>query len=453
MYTYIDIKSKMKQKKIPMENFKTYRQPHMDYKELTEKEILDFKNTILDRIPEDFSYYKQYIKFVQHKPPKKHKTSFPLIPVATKPMEFIYNNDVYRIIPRYPAYAITNYGKLINYYTKTPITVREANDYLRVSIYDHYFRISIVTNIHRLVALAWVPNDDWLNKNVVDHIDEDKKNNNASNLRWVTYRENTVKSVNKHERRWVMLNVVTNKIKEFRSLTEVSEFTGVGKSALQSNKCPMLLKDKKGEEWILDDKENFSNFGATKQISGLGNKRYYHLLVDGKLVKVYNGILDILKDHGKSGRLSFEDTVEYIKKWYLRQGKKAVLKEIKNKKEPSCYQALNLITKEIVEDKTISGLARKIGLDRRMVYYRFNIRYGQPLNNWIFKTCEDKKFPISVKAKNKHMTVIAENEKETHTFSSLREASRFFNVDRKTLKNKAKNGIKLNGYLIKIISE
>lgn len=42
--------------------------------------------------------------------------------------------------------------------------------------------------IHRLVALAFIPNPE--HKRCVDHIDNDKSNNNVENLRWVTHKEN-----------------------------------------------------------------------------------------------------------------------------------------------------------------------------------------------------------------------------------------------------------------------
>ena len=46
--------------------------------------------------------------------------------------------------------------------------------------------------VHRLVAKAFIPNPDGFNE--VDHIDADRKNNNVSNLRWVTHFENMMHS-------------------------------------------------------------------------------------------------------------------------------------------------------------------------------------------------------------------------------------------------------------------
>ena len=47
--------------------------------------------------------------------------------------------------------------------------------------------------IHRLVAQAFIPNPD--NKPNIDHIDTDTSNNNVTNLRWVTQKENALNPI------------------------------------------------------------------------------------------------------------------------------------------------------------------------------------------------------------------------------------------------------------------
>ena len=46
----------------------------------------------------------------------------------------------------------------------------------------------VIVYLHRLLAEAFIPNPD--NKKVIDHIDGCRTNNDLSNLRWVTHKEN-----------------------------------------------------------------------------------------------------------------------------------------------------------------------------------------------------------------------------------------------------------------------
>jgi len=62
--------------------------------------------------------------------------------------------------------------------------------YLKVSLSSHNIHKSFT--VHRLVALAFIDNPD--NKPQVNHIDENKLNNDVTNLEWVTPLENLMHS-------------------------------------------------------------------------------------------------------------------------------------------------------------------------------------------------------------------------------------------------------------------
>lgn len=91
-------------------------------------------------------------------------------------------------------YLISNCGNVKSLidkngnYRETIIVARMGNTgYLYVNLYKHSRAKSL--KIHRLVANAFVDKPD--NAQCVNHIDGNKTNNNANNLEWCTYKENT----------------------------------------------------------------------------------------------------------------------------------------------------------------------------------------------------------------------------------------------------------------------
>ena len=87
----------------------------------------------------------------------------------------------------YDNYLVSNFGNVKN--SKTNKIMKPCNHR------QGYKEIRLFKNeklkkfyIHRLVGIAFLENPD--NKQMIDHIDEDKANNNVMNLRWCSQKEN-----------------------------------------------------------------------------------------------------------------------------------------------------------------------------------------------------------------------------------------------------------------------
>jgi hypothetical protein len=107
-------------------------------------------------------------------------------------VRFIVRTDKFRQCPApFSDYYASSSGKIIGRTKHVLSTLVNNAGYEMVNVYvDGKYT---TTTVHRLVALAWVKQPKTDEKLVVDHINDDKLDNNASNLRWVTYHTNLVK--------------------------------------------------------------------------------------------------------------------------------------------------------------------------------------------------------------------------------------------------------------------
>ena len=139
---------------------------------------------------------------------------------------------------------------------------------------------------HRLVATAYIPNDDPINKNQVNHKDGNVLNNNVDNLEWVTQSENQQHAIQTELRSYKHIFCFTpdkKLVAEYKTLVEASNASKVSMSCIEQQ----LRKNKPGLSggfyWshspVLGDVETYKNTGKAKRV--------YQYNLDGKFLAEY----------------------------------------------------------------------------------------------------------------------------------------------------------------------
>lgn len=88
-------------------------------------------------------------------------------------------------------YKVTDDGRIYARDGREKKQTPDKDGYMIVSLSDG--KHSAKYKVHRLVGFAFVPG--WFEGAEIDHVDNNRANNDATNLRWVTHRENVRRSI------------------------------------------------------------------------------------------------------------------------------------------------------------------------------------------------------------------------------------------------------------------
>lgn len=148
-------------------------------------------------------------------------------------------NEEWRSIPGIMKYEVSSFGRIRKKRDGKILLQRENNKtgYYRITLYGDNNKAT-TRYVHRLVAEAFCYRGDGCD--CVDHIDTDKKNNIATNLRWVNRSENNLNKITvernraskigkhcggRHSKRFIQYDSKKNIIREWSSVDELCKKT------------------------------------------------------------------------------------------------------------------------------------------------------------------------------------------------------------------------------------
>ena len=171
-------------------------------------------------------------------------------------------------------YYITEDGKCYNQKTGKYLKGQE-------NCKNHYFSYNLTLPdgtkkrclAHRLVAMAFIPNDDPIHKTQINHIDGNKLNNYVDNLEWCTPEENMQHAFNnelKKEKHIFCFNRNKELVAEYKTIAEASRAVNLSHSIIQQE----VSKEEKtlsgnfywSYEPKLDKVKNYKNLGKAKTV-------------------------------------------------------------------------------------------------------------------------------------------------------------------------------------------
>ena len=299
-------------------------------------------------------------------------------------------------IPGYEGYGSSRDGKIFLLETGEELSQEWDNGYKKVECLDGHLTKSL--RVHRGVALAHIPNDDPITKWMVNHIDGIKYHNNITNLEWVTPYEN-----NRHAiLTGLRTDTIACKVRDYYT-KEVKYFTSVGEASA-----------------FMGMRTYYASNYINRAFGHLINCRYEFKLASDKSEWFYEN------------RNLLSRPSQYLCK----------VTDGKDSKEYFDSREFRIIFK--LYDSPMSQSFPDLVAYARLIY---------PNKTFELWNAFDDNYYVRVKPKKnkEYHGLEISNGQTTKTFQSIREAAKYFHVDRDVIKARLKTGKKLGEWTFKRI--
>ena len=175
------------------------------------------------------------------------------------------NDCVYNIHPLYDLYGANEDGYIINIIKKIPIKGnRNHRGYMMCMVRKHCQNGFKNVHVHRFVWECFngiIPGD-----KVIDHINDNAKDNRLCNLQLVTQQENCIKSAKKRDYTFVKdnhknrkcikaINQITGEVSYYKSMYATQQCLDINAGIIKMicdglNKCKSGISKKDGQRYI-----------------------------------------------------------------------------------------------------------------------------------------------------------------------------------------------------------
>lgn len=174
-----------------------------------------------------------------------------------------FDMEIFKTIPIAINYEVSNLGRVRNKINGKFLSIAVATKgYLSTHVVMQKYNKSTSVKLHRLVAITFIGNKIGC---VIDHIDNDKSNNKADNLQYVTNRYNIVKQKLNSQKGFIRKNsdnkTLTYTI-EYRKNSKRFNFTSNTELGCVIYYCEQMIDV---DESVIELLENHYNFKLKNQ--------------------------------------------------------------------------------------------------------------------------------------------------------------------------------------------